>query len=211
MLGGLTVIYLLPPAVSVSHACLAQLYFSTTVALALFTSRDWLAGAHEIPQKPCVCDAASAIAGDLRIRCGTILPQLARAGAASSPPRKCALGAIWHICFSSIVTGVVVWFGRAGKILLHWPQITRCSARNAGDGMLLGITFVQVFLGIAAYMSRIATIDAPQPQPVMILFTVLHVATGALTMAASVIMAIQVYRNVRRPEHQFAPRGVAVA
>ena len=38
VLGGLTVLYLLPKAVSISHACLAQLFFSTTVALALFTS-----------------------------------------------------------------------------------------------------------------------------------------------------------------------------
>src|SRR5271165_2755598 len=34
VLGGMTVLYLLPPAISVSHACLAQLYFSTTVAMA---------------------------------------------------------------------------------------------------------------------------------------------------------------------------------
>ena len=45
--------------------------------------------------------------------------------------------------------------------------------------------------------------------PIMILFTVLHVATGALTMATGVIAAIEVYRNVR-PEHRFAPQGVAV-
>src|SRR5580658_5218210 len=43
-LGGLTVILLLPPAVSVSHACLAQLFFSTTVAIAVFTSRSWQLG-----------------------------------------------------------------------------------------------------------------------------------------------------------------------
>ena len=58
-------------------------------------------------------------------------------------------------------------------------------------------------------MSRIATVDAPQPMPVMILFTVLHVATGALTLAASIVAVIEVYRNVR-PEHRFAPHSVAV-
>ena len=41
----LTVLLLLPPAVSVSHACLAQLFFSTTVAIAIFTSRSWQGGA----------------------------------------------------------------------------------------------------------------------------------------------------------------------
>jgi cytochrome c oxidase assembly protein subunit 15 len=44
MLGGLTVLLLLPPAVSVSHACLAQLFFSTTVAIAVFTSASWQQG-----------------------------------------------------------------------------------------------------------------------------------------------------------------------
>ena len=39
VLGGLTVIYLLPWWISSSHACLAQLFFSTTVAMAVFTSR----------------------------------------------------------------------------------------------------------------------------------------------------------------------------
>src|SRR5579883_3337217 len=44
VLGGLTVLLLLPPAVSVSHACLAQLFFSTTVAIAVFTSKSWTEG-----------------------------------------------------------------------------------------------------------------------------------------------------------------------
>ncbi|MFN7922781.1 MAG: COX15/CtaA family protein, partial [Bryobacteraceae bacterium] len=44
LLGGLTVIYMLPKAVSISHACLAELFFSTTCAIALFTSRSWRRG-----------------------------------------------------------------------------------------------------------------------------------------------------------------------
>ncbi|HEY3839194.1 MAG TPA: COX15/CtaA family protein [Bryobacteraceae bacterium] len=197
VLGGLTVIYLLPPAVSVSHACLAQLYFSTTVALALFTSREWLAGAQEIPENR---EAPLRVLALLTPLC--VLGQLALGAAA----RHKALGTIWHICGSSVVTGVVLFF--SVRILLHYRDY---AALRKSALALLGITFVQVFLGIAAYMSRIATVDAPQPMPIMILFTVLHVATGALTMAASVIAAIQVYRNVRHPEAQFAARGVALA
>jgi heme A synthase len=127
-----------------------------------------------------------------------VLGQLALGAAA----RHKALGTIWHICGSSVVMGVVLWF--AVRILLHYsdhPELRKSALA------LLGITFAQVFLGIAAYMSRIATVDAPQPMPIMILFTVLHVATGALTMAASVIAAIEVYRNVR-PEHNFAAQSV---
>jgi cytochrome c oxidase assembly protein subunit 15 len=41
VLGGLTVIFLLPDAISVSHAGLAQIFFSLTVAIAVFTSASW--------------------------------------------------------------------------------------------------------------------------------------------------------------------------
>src|SRR5215472_896874 len=41
VLGGMTVIFLLPKPVSIGHACLAQLFFSTTVAIVLFTSEGW--------------------------------------------------------------------------------------------------------------------------------------------------------------------------
>src|SRR4029077_13399901 len=48
LLGGMTVIYMLPKTVSISHACLAQLFFSTTVAIALFTSPAWKRGARQV-------------------------------------------------------------------------------------------------------------------------------------------------------------------
>src|SRR5215217_2092320 len=42
LLGGLTVKLMLPLAVSTAHATLAQLFFCTTVSLAVFTSRSWM-------------------------------------------------------------------------------------------------------------------------------------------------------------------------
>jgi hypothetical protein len=54
-------------------------------------------------------------------------------------------------------------------------------------------------------MSRIASADAVQPMPLMVTFTVLHVAVGALTMAACVALAILVRRNVMAPETTLAP------
>src|SRR5438874_528265 len=41
LLGGLTVKLMLPLVVSAAHATLAQLFFCTTVSLAVFTSRSW--------------------------------------------------------------------------------------------------------------------------------------------------------------------------
>ncbi|HEX5884080.1 MAG TPA: COX15/CtaA family protein, partial [Pyrinomonadaceae bacterium] len=42
LLGGLTVKWMLPLGVSTAHATLAQLFFCTTVSLAVFTSRSWM-------------------------------------------------------------------------------------------------------------------------------------------------------------------------
>ena len=44
VLGGLTVIFFLPPAVSTAHAGLAEIFFCLTIAIALFTSPGWTAG-----------------------------------------------------------------------------------------------------------------------------------------------------------------------
>src|SRR5665213_808449 len=52
VLGGLTVLLLLPWWISTSHACLAQLFFSTTVAIALFTSRWWIRGPVQVAEDP---------------------------------------------------------------------------------------------------------------------------------------------------------------
>ncbi len=44
LLGGLTVLFFLPPAVSTAHAGLAEIFFCITVAIALFTSPRWIQG-----------------------------------------------------------------------------------------------------------------------------------------------------------------------
>jgi len=42
VLGGLTVMFFLPPAISTAHAGLAEIFFCITVAIALFTSPGWI-------------------------------------------------------------------------------------------------------------------------------------------------------------------------
>ena len=116
-----------------------------------------------------------------------VLGQLALGAAA----RHKAIGAIYHISAAPIVTGVILWV--ALRILLHYSGNRELRVASTA---LLVVTFCQVFLGIAAYMSRIASADAVQPMPLMVTFTVLHVAVGALTMAASVALAILVRRNI---------------
>src|SRR5262252_8313727 len=44
LLGGMTVLFFLPPAVSTAHAGLAEIFFCMTVAIAVFTSPAWIRG-----------------------------------------------------------------------------------------------------------------------------------------------------------------------
>jgi heme A synthase len=92
------------------------------------------------------------------------------------------------------------------RILLHYAGNREL---RLGAITLLGVTFLQVFLGIAAFMSRVAYADAVQPMPIMVTFTVLHVAVGALTMASSVALAILVRRNLTSPAIEFSSARVA--
>jgi cytochrome c oxidase assembly protein subunit 15 len=197
VLGGLTVLYLLPWWISSAHASLAQLFFSTTVAIAFFTSEWWMRGPVTTDENPQFPLRAISLAVPF-----FVLGQLALGAAA----RHKAIGSIYHICGSPIVTGVVLWVSL--RILLHYAQNREL---RTGAVALLAITFCQVFLGIAAYMTRIAYADAVQPMPLMVTFTVLHVAVGALTMAASVMLAILVRRNVPAAARSFGTATAALS
>jgi cytochrome c oxidase assembly protein subunit 15 len=190
VLGGLTVLLLLPWWISTAHACLAQLFFSTTVAMALFTSEWWLRGPLPIEEDSKYPIRDVSLAAPI-----CVLAQLALGAAA----RHKAIGSIYHISAAPVVTGVILWV--ALRILLHYAENRELRMASIA---LLAITFCQVFLGIGAFMSRIATADAIQPMPLMVTFTVLHVAVGALTMAASIVLAILVRRNVPAPAREFA-------
>jgi cytochrome c oxidase assembly protein subunit 15 len=180
LLGGLTVKLLLPPAVSISHACLAQLFFSTTVAIAVFTSRNWLQGPEIVEDHGWPSLRSLAIVTPLMV-----LVQIAL-GAAF---RHRAIGVLPHVLFSMVVTLAVLF--TATFVMHQFPE--HRSLATAAKA-LLGVTFLQVMLGVAAYYTRL---QAAQQPLAMVLTTVAHVATGGLTMASSVILSIQILRNVR--------------
>lgn len=185
ILGGMTVLFLLPKAVSISHACLGQLFFSTTVCIAFFTSSFWKRGAQitESGGNPPLHWLAVAAAF-------TVFVQLALGASA----RHHFLGIVPHVIGALFATGMVLWITL--RVLMnhadHDPLRRPALA-------LLAVTFLQIFLGIAAYMSRVVTSDAIQPMPLAVTFTVAHVAVGALVLASSILLVIQVFRHVRRP------------
>ncbi len=188
VLGGMTVLFMLPKPVSISHACLAELFFSTTCAIALFTSDAWRRGSLTV-------DATSFITRHPVVLPLVTLGQVAL-GAAF---RHKAIDVAYHAAGAAVATGVILYV--VISILLNHANHT---ALRKTALTLLTITFAQVFLGVGAYMSRVVTVDAPQPMPIMVLFTVAHVAVGALTMAFSVLMTIQIRRHVRPAEATLA-------
>ncbi|MCC6585209.1 MAG: COX15/CtaA family protein [Bryobacterales bacterium] len=188
VLGGMTVLFMLPKPVSISHACLAELFFSTTCAIALFTSDAWR-------RRSLPVDATSFITRNPVVLPLVTLGQVAL-GAAF---RHKALDVAYHAVGAAVATGVILY--TVISILLNHPNHAPLKKTAL---TLLTITFAQVFLGVGAYMSRVVTADAPQPMPVMVLFTVAHVAVGALTMAFSVLMTIQIRRHVRPAEATLA-------
>ena len=189
-LGGMTVKLLLPPAVSVSHACLAQLFFSLTVAIALFTSKSWLEGAEPVADHGWPSLRSLAIVTPI-----FVLIQIAL-GAAF---RHRAIGVLPHVLFAMVVTLVVLF---TATFVLH--QFPEHKALSASAKAVLGITFLQVMLGVAAYYTRLQAAENPLA---MVLTTVAHVAIGGLTLASSVVLAIEIRRNVHA--QSYAQQAVA--
>jgi cytochrome c oxidase assembly protein subunit 15 len=181
------VLLLLPPAVSVSHACLAQLFFSTTVAVAIFTSRSWQDGPESVE------DYGTPSLRSLAIVLPTLLLAQVALGAAF---RHGAMTVMAHVIGAMVVAPAVLI---VCAFVLH--QFPEHRALRPAAIALLGVTLAQVMLGIGAYFVRS---DAARSPLAMVIVTVAHVATGALTLASSIALAIQIRRNVRESVREAA-------
>ena len=194
LLGGATVLLLQPAPISIAHACLAQLFFSVTVALAVFTSRNWQQGPDPVEDY-----------GWPSLRSLAILtPHLVLAQIALGAGfRHRAFGLMPHIIGAMIIPLAILLVG-----MFVLQQFPRHRALRPAAVALLSITGVQVLLGIGAYFARLEAVDYPLA---MVLTTVAHVATGGLTLAASVVLAIQIRRNVHVRTSETAEASQQVA
>jgi len=191
VLGGITVLFYLPVAVSTGHAALAQTFFCIMVSLAMFTGRDWRW------DEPKSDDLGAPSLRHLAVATtGAIYIQLI-VGAAF---RHNGLGILPHIVVATIVTLLVAWM--ATRIFSRFSSERRLVRAM---GLLVGLVIVQVFLGVGAYVMRLDSRNAPQPLPPVVNVTTAHVAVGALVLAASVILALQIFRRVAAPQGSDAP------
>ena len=197
VLGGLTVVYLLPTPVSVAHACLAQTFFCIVIALAYSTSREWLAPPPPTIDESGVRGAALAAAvvvyGQLVI--GAVMRHIG-AGLAI-PDFPLAFGRLVPPVASAPV--LVHYAHRIGAVaVLLAVSFFFSRARRAGDprfvrlaGALLGLVIAQIALGAATVL----TAKAVTP-------TTLHVATGAAILGGCWLATLRSFRLLR-------PRPVA--
>ena len=65
-----------------------------------------------------------------------------------------------------------------------------------GRMLLHSMVGMQILLGVAAYWSRRAFEDAPQPMPAMVWLTVIHTVFGALVFASAILVVLMCYRLV---------------
>lgn len=162
LLGGLTVLLKLPPAVSIAHACMAQTFFCTVVALGVLTGPEWRRAGHgSVPEDQIhsVLFWVTTAAIYCQLLLGAIL-------------RHTQHGLPYHVVMGGIVLALVV------------AVVSRTDRSNSelfGNALLLlGMVVLQFGLGLGVLLSGR-----------QIWVTAAHVGVGALTLASSLMLSIK--------------------
>jgi heme a synthase len=184
ILGGLTVLLLQPPWVSTAHATVAQTFFCIAVCIALFTGRRFI---EEQPRVEFDSRRPSLITLGL-FSIFVLYVQLILGGMFRHH------GMSWwpHVLNAVIVAFVLAWTAiRAISVYSSIEAVRRPAI------LMLALLIIQLCLGFTAFVIRVAWgHNAVQPELPMVASTVAHVAVGALLLATTVVLAIQVWRHV---------------
>lgn len=184
ILGGLTVLLLQPPWVSTAHATVAQTFFCIAVCIALFTGRKFV---EEQPRVEFDSRRPSLITLSL-FSIFVLYVQLILGGMFRHH------GMSWwpHVLNAVIVAFVLAWTAiRAISVYSNIGAVRRPAI------LMLSLLIAQLCLGFTAFLTRVAWgRSAVQPELPMVASTVAHVAVGALLLATTVVLAIEVWRHV---------------
>jgi cytochrome c oxidase assembly protein subunit 15 len=195
VLGGLTVLLLLPLAIAVSHAATAQAFFCLTIALALFTNPAWqklpaIETAGERPRLPALAAVTTAVIF-LQILIGAVMRHMG-AGLAI-PDFPLAFGKLLpplesmpeQINYAHRVGAIVV------SIFVCWTAVVALRRyraqpllRRPAVGML-ALLALQITLGALTILSARAVVP-----------TTAHVAIGAALLATSLSLTLRAYRLI---------------
>ena len=197
LLGGLTVKLMLPLAVSSAHATLAQLFFCTMVSLSVFTSRGWQEDRRVFTEKGSLPLRHLTVAATITILLQLVLGATLR----HSAPWDRFLPT--ELVVAHIVGAVAVAVILSSSSLMVLRRYGSESYLAKPAMLAVGLLVLQLFLGVAAYLTRRTSPFDPQPLNPMIGITVAHVACGALVFATTIVLTLRVFRTVRASEPAF--------
>ncbi|MCU1271442.1 MAG: hypothetical protein JWN74_2736 [Acidobacteriaceae bacterium] len=198
ILGGMTVLHFLPPAISTAHAAIAQTFFCIAVSIAVFSGRKWVEEATSV-----VTDSDRPTLLSLALLSIFILYVQLVFGALFRHH-----GLPWwpHVLNAVTVALILTWTGV--RALLQFPRV---EAIRRPAVMLLFILVLQLCLGFAAFLTRVVWSEgAPQPEFSMVIATVSHVAVGALLLATTAVLTLQVWRHAPAAQKDQVPEGRAI-
>jgi heme a synthase len=205
VLGGLTVLNFLPPAISTAHATVGQTMFCVLAAIAVFTSRGWM----EEPREKILLADSRKLIRHLWMLIGFLYPQLilgaafrhvwtkwGPAGSNHWPVHKIVHAFLYpHIVNSLLVAGLVAYVSL--RALVRHGNIARL--RRPSIALLL-LLIAQLLLGVSAYVFRVVQgVNEAQPTLALVGITVAHLGVGALILALAVVLTIQTYRHSGEP------------
>jgi heme A synthase len=179
ILGAKGITLAVPELSGILHALFAQVFFGCIVAIAVTTSESWKRGPNPIEDtwKPSLRSLAVAVPAIILLQ--TTL------GAAY---RYRALGAIWHILDAMLVLLLILIV--AIFLIRQFPE--HPTLKRAALALAV-ITSIQVLLGFTTFMLLILL---PESSLAVVIASVLHVATGALTFGAGLALALLIRYNL---------------
>jgi len=198
VLGGLTVIFLLPAPISTAHACLAQAFFCLVIALAICTSPALRQGLPEVDELqsgirlPVLCTTTTVavylqlIVGALmrHTGAGLAIPDFPLSFGQIVPPFTSAKIAIHfaHRLGAMAVTVMIVWtFVRIYTNHFRQPLLYRPAF------VMFVLVFAQLGLGALTVWTAKSVIP-----------TTLHVVTGALILGTSFLITLRAVAMIKR-------------
>jgi cytochrome c oxidase assembly protein subunit 15 len=181
VLGGLRVVApSVGGALAIIHGCLAPAFLALTAALVQFTSSEW----NQEPQKIMAADS-----GALKRLCllTTVFVYMQIVFGAMLTHTGGLLHA--HLLFAALVAIHVFLLAR--RIRKHHPD-QRKLMRPAT--ILLGLLVVQLVLGIGSYVARFTSLVVPYAPVLGLALPTTHRVSGALMLAACMVLTLRAYR-----------------
>ncbi|MBV8728243.1 MAG: hypothetical protein JO336_00395 [Acidobacteriia bacterium] len=187
------VLPMLAPGAATLHAVLAQVFFGVTAAITVVTAPGWCAGEMvDDRMRPPLRTLAN-------ITLGMVLVQIILGASV----RHKVIGALSHIGFAVLVALAAMVLGMC--VLNQAPQ--HRTLRPAAINLMV-MTGIQVFLGFGAFIMKLMMADTATG---VVVVTVAHVTTAALTLGATVTLTLRIQRYFRAaaPEEASARPSVA--